>query len=66
MHCGLVMPDVTGPEPNVIPPAEKGEHTLKELIERLGFEGGPVHEFMTSRTAHKGANRAMGKQGQEQ
>ena len=63
MHCGLVMPDVTGPEPYVIPPAEKGEHTQKELIERPGFKGSPVHEFMTSCATHKSANRTMGKQG---
>ena len=60
------MSDVAGPEPDVIPPTEKGEHAQKELVESPGFEGCAVHQLMTSRTAHKGAYRAVGEQSQEQ
>ena len=60
---GLVVFNMAGPEPDMVPPSQKREYPQKKLIQPLRLERRPVHEFMTGRPPEEGADGAMRKQG---
>ena len=62
MDRDLVVFDVAGTKPDMVPPAEKCEYPQKELIQRLRLEGCTVHEFMTGGAPDKVTECAVSEQ----
>ena len=62
MDRDLVVLNMAGTKPDMVPPAEKREYPQKEFIQHLCLEGCPVHEFMAGGATKEAAERAVREQ----